>query len=117
MGSRGINTEFDNPTLDFYICASLAEKLQNTTFKHTCTLIKKALDLTGKNKIVLSGGYFLNCVNNYKYTVAFPNVEFFVDPIAHDAGTAIGAAKYLWYGISKSKDKIPFKHLYFGPSV
>jgi carbamoyltransferase len=117
MGSRGINTEFNNPTLDFYICASLADKLQTVTFIHTCNLIKKALDITGKNKIVLSGGYFLNCVNNYKYTKAFPNVEFFVDPIAHDAGTAIGAAKYLWYGMTKSKDKFPFKHLYFGPSA
>ena len=117
LGSRGIEADFAKPTLDFYVCASLAHKLQEETFLHTCKLIKKALSLTGKNKIVLSGGYFLNCVNNYKYTKAFPEVEFFVDPIPHDAGTAIGAAKYLWYGMTKSKDKFPFKHIYFGPSV
>ena len=114
---RKINTDFNHPSYDFYVCASLAHKLQEETYKHTCELIQKALDETGKDKIVLSGGYFLNCVNNYKYTKAFPNVEFFVDPIPHDSGTAIGAAKYLWYGLSKSKDKLPFKHLYFGPSV
>lgn len=117
LGSRGIDTNFESPTLDFYICASLAEKLQQETFKHTRELIQKTLDETGKDKIVLSGGYFLNCVNNYKYTQSFPNVEFFVDPIPHDAGTAIGAAKYLWYGMSKSKEKTPFKNIYFGPSV
>lgn len=112
-----IKTEFELSDLDTYLCASLAYKLQEETYKHTCRLIQKTIDMTGKNKIVLSGGYFLNCVNNYKYTKAFPEVEFFVDPIPHDAGTAIGAAKYLWYGISKSKEKHPFKNIYFGPNV
>jgi len=112
-----VKTEFELPDLDTYLCASLAYKLQEETYKHTCRLIQKTIDVTGKNKIVLSGGYFLNCVNNYKYTKAFPEVEFFVDPIPHDAGTAIGAAKYLWYGMTKSKEKFPFKHVYFGPSV
>lgn len=115
--TNDIDTEFKLPNLDTYICASLAHKLQEETYKHTCRLIQKALDLTGKDKIVLSGGYFLNCVNNYKYARTFPNVEFFIDPMPHDAGTAIGAAKYLWYGISKSKEKYPFEHIYFGPST
>jgi len=110
-----INTSLSEDTFDFYLCASVAYKLQQETFKQTCRLIKKAIDITGKNKIVLSGGYFMNCVNNYKYTKEFPEVEFFVDPMPHDAGTAIGAAKYLWYGLTKSKEKFPFEHVYFGP--
>lgn len=115
LDEHDIDFSLKENTLDFYICASLANKLQHETFLHTCRLINRAIKLTGKNKLVLSGGYFMNCVNNYKYTKAFPNVEFFVDPIPHDAGTAIGAAKYLWYGLTKSKEKFPFKHLYFGP--
>lgn len=117
LEDNDIKCEFELPDLDTYLCASLAHKLQEETYNHTCRLIQKTIDVTGKNKIVLSGGYFLNCVNNYKYTKAFPEVEFFVDPIPHDAGTAIGAAKYLWYGMTKSKEKFPFKHVYFGPSV
>ena len=112
-----IKCEFELPDLDTYLCASLAHKLQEETYNHTCRMIQKTIDMTGKNKIVMSGGYFLNCVNNYKYTKAFPEVEFFVDPIPHDAGTAIGAAKYLWYGLTKSTEKFPFKHVYLGPSV
>lgn len=112
-----LDMSLNAPTQDFYVLASLAHKLQEETFKHTCKLIQKTLDITGQNKIVLSGGYFLNCVNNYKYLKEFPNVEFFVDPIPHDSGTAIGAAKYAWYGISKSKEKTPFKDIYFGPNV
>lgn len=103
--------------IDFYLLASLSYKLQKESFFHTCGLIQKAIKMTGKNKIVLSGGYFMNCVNNYKYTKAFPNVDFFVDPISHDGGTAIGAAKFFWYGLTKSKQKFPFENLYFGPEV
>lgn len=112
--SNDIDIDLKDNTYDFYVCAEIAYKLQMETFKHTCTLIEKAINLTGKKKIVLSGGYFLNCVNNYKYTKKFPELEFFVDPIPHDAGTAIGAAKYVWYGLTKSKDKIPLKNLYTG---
>ena len=46
------------------------------------------------NNIVLSGGYFLNCSNNFKYVKKYPNINFFVDPIPHDGGTAIGATVY-----------------------
>jgi len=40
----------------------------------------------------LSGGYALNCTNNAKYLDAFPNHQIFVDPVAHDGGTAVGGA-------------------------
>ena len=42
--------------------------------------------------IVLSGGYSLNCTNNYKYLQSFPDINFFVDPVPHDGGTAVGCA-------------------------
>lgn len=113
--SNNIDTSLKSPSFDFYVCASLAYKLQVETFKQTCRLIQKTIDLTGKKKIVLSGGYFMNCVNNYKYVREFPDVDFFVDPMPHDAGTSIGAAKYLWYGLTKSVNKFPFEHVYFGP--
>jgi len=77
--------------------------LQEETKNHTIHLIEKALDLCNTNNIVLSGGYFLNCVNNYHYLRSFPKVNFYVDPIAHDGGTSIGAAKYLWYDMTKDK--------------
>lgn len=99
----------------FYLCAALANKLQEETYKHTVRLIKKSLKLTKKKNIILSGGYFLNCVNNYKYLKEFPNVNFYIDPIAHDGGTAIGAAQYIWYKLSKSKEKHQLKNLYIGP--
>ena len=47
------------------------------------------------NNIVLTGGCFLNCVVNYKLLKEFPDLNFYVDPIAFDGGTSIGAAYIL----------------------
>ena len=73
----------------------LAKQVQEVTEEYTIDLIERALVSADCKNIVLSGGYFLNCVNNYKYTQYFKNVNFFVDPCPHDGGTALGAA--LWY--------------------
>ena len=56
--------------------------------------LKKAFTYSDSDNIVLSGGYALNCVNNYEYVKKFSEKNFFIDPVAHDGGTAIGAA--LW---------------------
>ena len=75
--------------------AKEAAELQNETCAHTIELIKKAMSYSKCKNIILSGGYALNCVNNYKYVEAFPELNFFIDPVAHDGGTAIGIAAYL----------------------
>ena len=49
------------------------------------------------NNIVLTGGCFLNVVVNYKLLKEFPDLNFYVDPIAFDGGTAIGSAYILHY--------------------
>ena len=75
-----------------YSKVEIAKKAQEKTFKETCELIDQAKHIN-KN-ILLSGGYFLNCSNNFKYVEKYPDLNFFVDPIPHDAGTAIGVAFY-----------------------
>lgn len=94
--------------------ATIAKKCQVETERQTVRLIQKALDLSGSKNVVLSGGYFLNCVNNFNYLKHFPDVNFFVDPISHDAGTAIGAAKWLYHGLSGDKTKRQLTNLYLG---
>lgn len=101
--------------IDFYIKANLAKKLQDETLKHTNRLIKQALELSSSRNLVISGGYALNCVNNYKYLDNLPDdVKIFVDPISNDSGTAIGAAKLLWYKLTGSKEKNKLNSLYLG---
>ena len=89
-------------------------RLQHDSFKPICDLIEKTIKLTGQNNICLSGGYFMNCVNNYKLLKKFPNVNFYVDPICTDNGTSIGIAKYFWHRENPKKKSKPLETLYLG---
>jgi carbamoyltransferase len=77
-----------------YEHVELAKKVQEKSFNSTCLLIEKAYSFKKIKNFVLSGGYFLNCSNNFKYIKKYPEFNFFVDPIPHDGGTAIGACIY-----------------------
>ena len=72
-------------------------RLQNKTFNDTIELIKHAITYSDCKNIVLSGGYALNCVNNYRYLDEFPKHNFFVDPNPGDSGTSTGAAIWLHF--------------------
>lgn len=77
-----------------YNYVKIAKEVQEKSFNETCQLIEKAFKYKQIKNFVLSGGYFLNCSNNFKYIKKYPDFNFFVDPIPHDGGTAIGACIY-----------------------
>jgi carbamoyltransferase len=77
-----------------YEHVNLAKDTQEHFFSETCRLVEKTIKYEKTNNIVLSGGCFLNCSNNFKLVKKYPNINFFVDPIPHDGGTAIGACLY-----------------------
>jgi len=61
-------------------------------------LANLAIKKTNCKNLVLSGGCFLNCVVNYKLRKQLPkDVKIYVEPIAHDGGTSIGAAYLAYY--------------------
>lgn len=104
MNDECINNIKNKQFLSFEDQANIAKKVQHETKKYTIQLIKKAIEMNQSNNIVLSGGYFMNCVNNYEYLKEFPDINFYVDPICYDGGTAIGVA----YFVHKILD-LPFK--------
>ena len=72
--------------------------------------------MTGNKKVVITGGYGLNCVANYHYLKALKDtgIEIYVEPISNDAGTALGAAYWAYYlGTGKTCNTDPT--LYLGP--
>jgi carbamoyltransferase len=79
-----------------YTAAGVCARLQQDTEEATVQFIADMLEKADTKNVVLSGGYALNCTNNFKYTKRFPNINFFVDPCAHDMGTAVGAALWRW---------------------
>jgi carbamoyltransferase len=92
----------------------LAWQVQNDTQQIVGDYIEKSIKETGLNKFAVQGGYFLNCVTNYYLIKRFPDIEFYFEPIANDAGTAIGAAKLLWHEYTQDTTIRPFKSLYLG---
>ena len=81
----------------------VAYQVQQETQNEIVNLIKKAVDITGKQNVVLSGGYGLNCVANYEYLKHLIDtpIKLYVEPISSDAGTCIGAG-LLCYHMSQS---------------
>lgn len=75
-----------------YNKVKIAKDVQEKTFQDTCALIDKAKQHS--SNIILSGGYALNCSNNFKYVKKYPELNFFVDPVPNDPGTAIGVGLY-----------------------
>jgi len=92
----------------------LAWQIQNDTQKIVGDYIEKSIKETGLKQVCCAGGYFLNCVTNYYLKKRFPDIEFYFEPIANDAGTAIGAAKLIWHKETQDTTIRPFKSLYLG---
>lgn len=82
------NTNLNENTLN------IANEAQEKTLQERIELIEKAIKYNNCKNIILSGGYHLNCANNFKLVKYFPKLNFFVDPICYDGGTAVGAAYY-----------------------
>ena len=99
---------------------NLAYAMQKTSEEMIGDLIQKAHDLTGEKNIVISGGYGLNCVANYKFKQRFPNLNIYVEPISHDGGTSMGGAYHVYYndylkpGLETNLVEPP-KTIYYGP--
>ena len=108
-----------NPSKVTDAAKNLAWKVQQETQERVGDLIERAVDITGEENIVISGGYGLNCVANYYFKERFPELNIFIDPVAHDGGTTIGWAKHFSYEHSKSQnldfETDPLTTLYLGP--
>jgi carbamoyltransferase len=95
----------------------MAYAVQTQSQEEMVNIIRKAVDSTGCNNVVISGGYGLNCVANYHYLEALKDqdINIYVEPVSNDAGTAMGAALYYHHHITQSMEKTP-QTLYLGPA-
>ena len=94
----------------------MAYAIQRDTENRMIGLIDKAYELTGEKNIGVCGGYGLNCVANYKYWKEFPDLNIYCEPISHDGGTSIGAAKYIHAKNEKLESPMkPQTSIYYGP--
>jgi carbamoyltransferase len=95
----------------------LAYACQTQTQAEVLKLIHAAVEKSGKKRVVISGGYGLNCVANYYYLDGLKDtgIEIYVEPVSNDAGTAMGAALLFWHEMYDDKTIRPYGTLYLGP--
>ena len=94
----------------------LAYAVQKQSSDRMVELIRYAHEATGETNIVVCGGYGLNCVANYKYLKEFPDLNIYCEPIAHDGGTSLGGAKYIYSKLTRNKEAMsPQTSIYYGP--
>ena len=92
----------------------LAYAVQKSAEERVIALIRKTIKLTGKKKIVMAGGFVLNCVANYEFLKEFPDVEFYHEPVSHDGGNVMGVCQHVYRTITKDSVKAPLTSLYLG---
>lgn len=96
--------------------ADIAYAVQKECQELITNFILDVIKRTSAKNICLSGGYFLNCVANYKHLKKIPkDVNVYIEPISGDAGLSIGVAKHIWH--TKTGDMTIRKQesLYYGP--
>lgn len=94
---------------------NLAWQIQHDTQKLLGDYIEAATNATQIKDVVLAGGYGLNCVANYYLKKRFPDLNIYVEPVAHDGGTSIGVAKLKWHTTKEDSTIRQQTSIYYGP--
>ncbi|MEN8220815.1 MAG: carbamoyltransferase N-terminal domain-containing protein, partial [Pseudomonadota bacterium] len=94
----------------------IAASLQAVTDEIMLHMSKHLYDQVGSDNLCLAGGVTLNCVTNRIAFEETPFANLFVQPAAHDAGTALGAAFFIWNHLLGNEQRQPMTHAYLGPS-
>ena len=70
---------------------------------------------TGLRKVCLAGGVALNCVANGMIFDRTGFRDVYIQAAAHDAGTSIGAALYVWHQVLNQPRSFVMRHVSYGP--
>ena len=95
--------------------ADIAAALQKITEEIILELANYLHAKTGSKNLCLAGGVSLNCVANGILQAQSPYQNIYIQPAAHDAGTAIGAAYIIWNQILGYPKNYVMDNAYLGP--
>jgi carbamoyltransferase len=94
---------------------NLAATLQDTLERAAARMAEWLHEQSGIRRLCLSGGSALNCSMNGKLARLPWVEEIFVQPAAHDAGTALGAALNVYVEKTGQRPAWRMEHTYWGP--
>ena len=95
---------------DMDLAASAQAVLEEIYF----SLLNHVQKATGLKAVALAGGVALNCVANGMIFEKTGFRDVYVQPAAHDAGTSIGAALYVWHQVLDNSRRHQMRHVYYG---
>jgi len=93
----------------------VAAGLQAITNDTVLNLAKYLSETTKSKNLCLAGGVALNCVSNFEIMRVGYFENIYIQPAAHDAGTALGAAYYLWNDLQSQSREFVMEHAFWGP--
>jgi len=92
--------------------AAALQKISDDIALHLARFLQKE---TLSENLCLAGGVALNCVSNGLLAGSGLFKNLYIQPAAHDAGTALGAAYYIWNVALRQKREFVLDHVYWGP--
>ncbi len=93
----------------------LAATLQGSLEKAGLAMVKYLHEKTGCGNLSLAGGVALNCSMNGILLESDCVDNIFIQPASSDAGTALGAAVYVYVQKTGQRPNFIFDHAYWGP--
>ncbi len=110
LGPKRLDTD-DYDQRHFDIAYGLQKIVEKTGVHLANSLYQK----TKLPRLCLTGGVALNCLMNKRIVEETPFKDFFIQPIANDAGTSLGSALYFYHHVLGNKQRYPFDNIYLGP--
>jgi carbamoyltransferase len=95
------------------ISASLQEALERIVFH----ILRHHREATGMKRLCLAGGVAHNCTMNGKLLYSGLFEDIFVQPAAHDAGCALGAALMMSSELGRPAARERLQEVYWGPDI
>ncbi|WOH63831.1 carbamoyltransferase [Bradyrhizobium sp. BWA-3-5] len=95
------------------VSASLQEALEQIVFH----ILRHHRDATGMKRLCLAGGVAHNCTMNGKLLYSGLFEDIFVQPAAHDAGCALGAALMMSNELGRPAPRERLQEVYWGPDL
>src|SRR3990167_3620758 len=110
FGVRKLNTPKERTSKHEDVAAGL----QAMTNKAVLNLAKFLSKYTKSKNLCLAGGVALNCVSNFEIMRNGYFENIYIQPAAHDGGTALGAAYHIWNDLYSQDKKFVMEHAFWG---
>ncbi|MGA7410692.1 MAG: carbamoyltransferase [Bryobacteraceae bacterium] len=94
---------------------NLASSLQLLLEEILLRKLKHLSDLTGSDNVCYAGGVALNCVSNARLMREGPFRNWFIQPAAGDAGSAVGAALWAHHRLTGGFERRRMRDVRLGP--